>query len=87
MGKELPPVIYLGQSEQSRTILDFERRQARLERRRPRDRAYEATAVRRASKRAYDRAYNAIPENKERKRAYDALRREWGWQRFSDDRW
>ena len=74
----MAPDIYLGQSEQSRTILDLEKRKARLERRKARDRAYEATPERRIYKRAYDRVYNAIPENRERKRAYDALRREWG---------
>ena len=78
MSGKPPPIIYLGQSEQSRIILDLEKRKARLERRRARDRAYEATPERRASKRAYDRVYCAIPENKERKRAYDALRRELG---------
>jgi hypothetical protein len=82
MSEKLPLVIYLGQSEQSRTILDLERRKARLERRKARDRAYEASPERRASKRAYDRAYCAIPENKERKKAYDALRREWGYKNW-----
>jgi hypothetical protein len=75
--RELPPVIYLGQSEQSRTILAVEKRKARLEQRKVWDKKYEAKPERRAYKHAYDQAYSALPEVKERKKAYDA----WRWER------
>jgi len=74
MSKELPPAIYLGQSEQSRKIAALGRK--------VRDRAYEATPERRAYKRAYDKAYNARPEIKEYKRQYRLWKKQyelWGY--------
>ena len=70
MSKELPPVIYLGQSEQSRTILDFEKREKR--------RASQRTP----EYRAWKRAYQQTPEYKEYARQYRLWKKQyelWGY--------